>query len=92
MVRGRKRIGMRVAWHKRLRSWPAVVAAAGTAGLALASCSPAGPATGPGAASPGPGSSSHSGGVLALNRISTLKSLFNRDNGHPRLVLIFSPT
>lgn len=29
---------------------------------------------------------------MALDQISTLKSLFNRDNGHPRLVLIFSPT
>jgi hypothetical protein len=31
-------------------------------------------------------------GVITLNKISTLKKLFNRDNGHPRLVLIFSPT
>jgi len=30
--------------------------------------------------------------VITLNHISTLKSLFNKDNGHPRLVLIFSPT
>jgi len=29
---------------------------------------------------------------MSLNKISTLKSLFDRDNGHPRLVLIFSPT
>jgi len=29
---------------------------------------------------------------MSLNQISTLKSLFNRDDGHPRLVLIFSPT
>ena len=29
---------------------------------------------------------------LGLTAISTLRSLFNRDNGHPRLVLIFSPT
>jgi len=29
---------------------------------------------------------------MLLNQISTLKSLFNRDNGHPRLVLILSPT
>ena len=30
--------------------------------------------------------------VITLNHISTLKSLFNKDDGHPRLVLIFSPT
>ena len=29
---------------------------------------------------------------MSLNQISTLKSLFSRDNGHPRLVLILSPT
>ena len=81
----RKRIGMRVAWRKRLRPRLAVALAAGAAGLALVSCSSAAPAAGPGTASPG-------GGVLSLNRISTLRSLFNRDNGHPRLVLIFSPT
>ncbi len=81
----RKRIGMRVAWRKRLRSRSAVVVAAAAAGLVLASCTAAAPAANQGAAS-------RSGGVISLTRISTLKSLFNRDNGHPRLVLIFSPT
>jgi hypothetical protein len=81
----RKRIGMRVAWRKRLRSRSAVVVAAAAAGLVLASCTVAAPAANQGAAS-------RSGGVISLTRISTLKSLFNRDNGHPRLVLIFSPT
>ena len=76
---------MRVGWCKRLRSRSAVIAAMAAAGLVLASCSSAGPAAGPGTAS-------RSGGVISLNQISTLKSLFNRDNGHPRLVLIFSPT
>jgi len=59
--------------------------AAAVAGLVLASCTQAPPATRLGAAS-------RSGGVISLNEISTLKSLFNRDIGHPRLVLIFSPT
>jgi len=43
-------------------------------------------------ASRGPGTGARSGGVISLTGISTLKLLFNRDNGHPRLVLIFSPT
>ena len=75
---------MRVAWRKCLRSRSAVVVAA-AAGLVLASCTAAAPAANQGPAS-------RSGGVISLTRISTLKSLFNRDNGHPRLVLIFSPT
>ena len=59
--------------------------AAAAVSLALASCAPTAPPAGQGAAS-------RSGEVVSLNQISTLKSLFNRDNGHPRLVLIFSPT
>jgi hypothetical protein len=83
---------MRVAWRTRLRSRLAVVMAAGAAGLMLASCSSAAPAAGPGTASRGPGASSQRGGVTSLTEIAMLRSLFNRDNGHPRLVLIFSPT
>jgi len=83
---------MRVAWYTRLRSRSAVVAATGAASLVLASCTSAAPAAGPGTASRGPNTASRSGEVTSLNQISTLKSLFNRDNGHPRLVLIFSPT
>jgi hypothetical protein len=30
--------------------------------------------------------------VISLNDISALSTLFNRDTGHPRLILIFSPT
>jgi len=85
MVGQRERTGMRFAWRKRLTSRAAAVAAALAAGSVLVSCSSAAPTTGPGTAS-------RSGGVVSLTGISTLRSLFNRDNGHPRLVLIFSPT
>ena len=76
---------MRVAWRERLRSWPSRVVAAAAVSLALASCTQAAPPAGQGAAA-------RSGGVMSLHEISTLQSLFNRDDGHPRLVLIFSPT
>jgi len=84
MLMAGRRNGMRIAWRKRLTSRAAAVAAAVAAGSVLVSCSSAAPA--------GPGAASRSGGVVSLTGISTLKSLFNRDNGHPRLVLIFSPT
>jgi len=77
---------MRVAWRERLRSWSARVVAAAAVSLALASCTQTAPPAGHVTAPP------RSGEVISLNQISTLKSLFNRDNGHPRLVLIFSPT
>jgi hypothetical protein len=59
--------------------------AAAAVSLALASCTQAAPPAGQGAAA-------RSGGVISLNQITALKSVFNRDDGHPRLVLIFSPT
>jgi len=67
---------MRVAWRERLRSWSARVVAAAAVSLALASCTQTAPPAGQGAAA-------RSGGVMSLTEISTLKSLFNRDNGHP---------
>jgi hypothetical protein len=61
--------------------------------LLLVSCSPSPASTAPGAsASAVRAATSHPGGVISLNAISTLRSLFNRADGHTRLVLIFSPT
>lgn len=76
---------MALAWWKRwgLRARGAVAPIA-AAGL-LAGCAATAPA-----ASPRPGSSH--GSVTTLARMSILRSLFNREQGHPRLVLIFSPT
>jgi hypothetical protein len=76
---------MPVAGRRGLRRRLAGVVAAAAAALVLASCTPAAPAASPGAAS-------RSASVISLNDISALKSLFNRDDGHTRLVLIFSPT
>ena len=76
--------GMRVACRNRLRSRSAVAVAAAATGLVLASCTSVAPAAGHDAGS--------RSGVISLTRIATLKTSFNRDSGHPRLVLIFSPT
>ncbi len=72
------------------RPWRLAVAAI-VLGLLAASCSsqPAPPT--PGTSAPA-GREAASGSVLALNEIATLRALFNRADGHPRLVLILSPT
>jgi hypothetical protein len=73
---------MRLTDGRRLLARVGVPLAAAAACVLLASCATA-----------ARGSDQHSrSGVITLSHISTLKSLFNRDNGHPRLVLIFSPT
>jgi len=63
-------------------------------GLLLVSCSSSPGSAAPGASAPAarPAATSRPHGVITLNAISTLRSLFNRANGHTRLVLIFSPT
>jgi hypothetical protein len=83
---------MGTAWWARLGSRAAwAVAAATAAVLAVAACTSA--------LTPAASSSGHGGGtvsrpgkVITLNRITTLRTLFNHDSGHPRLILIFSPT
>jgi hypothetical protein len=68
-----------------LRLVPALATMALMATLAgfLSSC--AGSGTASGGAAP-------ASNVITLNKIDTLKSVFNRDDGHTRLILIFSPT
>lgn len=68
--------------RKRRRGAHSTIAALGVA-MMLCSC---GALRG---AAPAPGTA---GRVIALNHISVLRSLFNHDQGHARLVLIFSPT
>jgi hypothetical protein len=70
-----------------LRLMRALAAAAVLATLPgfLSSCTLSGTAGGGAAAR-------SSASVIKLNKIDTLKSLFNHDDGHTRLILIFSPT
>ena len=81
-----KRIGAGVTMQmSRAPRQALAITAAVAASFLLASCAPAGTAGGQATAA----SNSR---VITLNTISTLKSLFNRDDGHTRLILIFSPT
>ena len=61
------------------------IAAIASCAVLLASCSAAAGGGSPAAAPPRPG-------VTLVTSLFTLRSAFNRDNGHPRLVLLFSPT
>lgn len=69
---------------KQLKRRAAALAVAVAASVVLAGCAAASPAGKPAA--------SHGSGVISLTRISTLRSVFNADDGRPRLLLIFSPT
>ena len=62
-------------------------------GFLLVSCSQSPASTAPAAsASAARPAASHPHGVITLNSVSTLRSVFNRADGHTRLVQIFSPT
>lgn len=62
------------------------VAVAFAAAMLVAACG-----SGPGAAQSA-GATGPQGRIIALTKMSVLRNLFNRDQGHARLVLIFSPT
>jgi hypothetical protein len=79
----RARAAPRPAW---------ATAAAAAAALVLAACASTLAPAGTAGSAPGQNSGSRSGAVITLNNISTLRTLFNREAGHPRLILIFSPT
>jgi hypothetical protein len=83
---------MRVAKRNglSLRLVRALAAAAVMASLPglLASCASSGTVSGTAATT----SNASNGSVITLNKIDRLKSLFNHDDGHTRLILIFSPT
>ena len=94
---------MASAWREAGGSRSARVAltalTAVVSGLLMVSCSSSSVSTPPGTTAPAvstaPGQSGNTSrpvGVISLNAISTLRSLFNRADGHTRLVLIFSPT
>ncbi|HSR84303.1 MAG TPA: hypothetical protein VLM11_08990 [Streptosporangiaceae bacterium] len=71
----------------RLARLAAAAVMAALPGL-LSSCAGSGAVSGTSASA----SNASNGNVITLNKISTLKSLFNRDDGRARLILIFSPT
>ena len=79
-MRVARRTGMSLRLMRALAATAVLAALPGF----LSSCASPGTASG--------GAAGSSAGVVTLNKIDTLKSLFNRDDGHTRLILIFSPT
>ena len=78
------------ARHGRWRRWAKSAAVALAVAAVLPACTRAPSSTRAAPVQPGrPGAGSR---VVALNDIAVLRSLFNRDLGHPRLILILSPT
>jgi hypothetical protein len=76
---------MPVAGRRGLRSRLAWITVVIAVAFVLTSCTSAAPSASPDAAA-------RSGSVISLTDISTLRSVFNRDDGDTRLVLILSPT
>jgi len=83
---------MGTAWRARL-GWRSAgcLAAATAAVLALVACTSTRTAA-MSSSGHGGGAVSPPGQVVTLNHITTLRTLFNGDAGHPRLIMIFSPT
>lgn len=69
--------------------WSRTIATAFAATLLLTACGTGGGAAPSAGAT---GATGAQGRVIALTKMSVLRTLFNRDQGHARLVLIFSPT
>jgi hypothetical protein len=81
------RVAKRAGLSPRLARVLAAAVLAALPGL-LASCASFGAVSGTAATA----SNATNGNVITLNKIDTLKSLFNHDDGLTRLILIFSPT
>ncbi len=82
---------MGTAWRARLGWRSAGWLAAAAAVLALVACTSTRTAA-TSSSGQSSGAASPPGQVVTLNHITTLRTLFNRDAGHPRLIMIFSPT
>ena len=80
------RVSKRTGLAFQLVQVAAAAAMAALPGL-LAACASSGAASGTSTSN-----TVGNGHVITLNKIDTLKSLFNHDDGRTRLILIFSPT